>query len=48
MNREALPLYLVKDHHEAIIDRETFGLVQAEMARRREMGVFANKHVNTT
>lgn len=29
------PMYLIQDHHEAIIDRKTFQAVQAELARRR-------------
>lgn len=33
-NNGELPKYLVKDHHEAIIDRPLFELVQAEIARR--------------
>jgi hypothetical protein len=33
-NEGELPQYYIKDHHEAIIDRETFNAVQAEMARR--------------
>lgn len=35
-NRGELPMYYVQDHHEAIIDRETFKKVQAEIARRKE------------
>lgn len=46
-NRGELPQYLVEGHHEAIIDKETFAYVQAEMARRRELGPFANKHLDT-
>ena len=48
MNHGELPQYLVQDHHEAIIDRETFEFVQAEMARRRELGPLANKSLNIT
>ena len=33
-NTGQLPMYLVENHHEAIIDRKTFDAVQAEMARR--------------
>lgn len=36
MNTGQLPQYLVRNSHEAIIDRETFNAVQAEMARRAE------------
>lgn len=33
-NTGQLPMYLIENHHEAIIDRETFDAVQVEMARR--------------
>ena len=33
-NNGQLPKYLIPDHHEAIVDRQTFDAVQAEMARR--------------
>lgn len=46
INRGDLPQYLVEDSHEAIISKEVFDYVQAEMARRRELGCFANKHLN--
>lgn len=46
-NRGELTQYLVEDSHEAIIDMETFQYVQAEMARRRELGVFANRAIHT-
>ena len=36
-NNGELPMYLVKDHHEAIIDRATFNRVQTEIARRTSM-----------
>lgn len=36
-NHGELPMYYVKDHHEAIIDRITFKKVQAEIARRKEV-----------
>lgn len=35
-NRGELPQYFVKDDHEGIIDRDTFMMVQIEMARRKE------------
>ena len=47
-NRGELPQYHVANHHEAIIDKETFSYVQEEMARRRELGPLANKSLNTT
>ena len=47
-NRGELPQFYVEDTHEAIIDKETFDYVQAEMARRKELGAFANKSLNIT
>jgi len=46
VNRGELPKYFVENSHEAIIDMDTFDYVQSEMARRRELGCFANKHLN--
>jgi len=48
INRGELPQYWVENTHEAIIDMETYNAVQAEVARRRELGVFANWTINTT
>ncbi|MCL1949217.1 MAG: recombinase family protein [Turicibacter sp.] len=48
VNNGELPIYLVEDAHEAIIDKETFNAVQAEVARRRELGVFANWSITTS
>ena len=45
-NKGQLPQYFVENTHEAIIDKETFDYVQAEMARRRELGALANKSLN--
>ncbi len=45
-NRGELPQYYVADTHPAIIDKATFDYVQEEMARRRELGCFANKALN--
>jgi len=45
-NRGELPQYFVENTHEAIIDKETFDYVQEEMARRRELGCFANKSLD--
>lgn len=45
-NRGELPQYYVADSHPAIIDKATFDYVQEEMARRRELGCFANKALN--
>ena len=36
-NNGELPMYLVKDHHEAIIERVTFNRVQTEIARRTSL-----------
>ena len=47
-NRGELPQYFVADHHEAIIDRETFDYVQSEIKRRAELGPLANKSLNIT
>ncbi|MCQ4863491.1 recombinase family protein [Pseudoflavonifractor phocaeensis] len=33
-NTGQLPMYLIPNHHEAIVDRQTYDAVQAEMARR--------------
>ena len=33
-NTGQLPMYLIENHHEGIVDRKTFDAVQAEMARR--------------
>ena len=48
INKGELPVYLVEDAHEAIIDKATFDAVQAEQARRRELGVFANWSITTS
>lgn len=47
-NRGELPQYYVEDTHEAIIDKETFDYVQAEIARRKKLGALANKSLNIT
>lgn len=46
-NRGELPQYYVEDHHVPIIDKETFGYVQSEIERRKELGALANKSLNT-
>ena len=46
-NRGELPQYYVENTHPAIIDKDTFDFVQAEMARRRELGALGNKHLDT-
>lgn len=47
-NRGELPQYLVKNHHEAIIDREIFDKVQIELKRRGDLGIFAYGVIPTT
>ena len=49
-NTGEIPQYYVEDHHEAIIDAETFERVQTEMAKRKGMssrysgvGIYASK-----
>lgn len=42
-NHGELPQYYVENTHPAIIDKGTFDYVQKEMARRKELGCFANK-----
>jgi site-specific DNA recombinase len=48
INRGELPMYYAENTHPAIIDLEIFEKVQAEIARRKELGVFANWSINTT
>jgi len=48
INRGELPQYWVENTHEAIIPMETYQAVQAEKARRRELGVLANWSINTS
>lgn len=48
LNRGELPMFYAENTHPAIIDQATFDAVQAEVARRRELGVFANWSINTT
>ena len=40
-------MYYVENSHEPIIEREIFERVQTEIARRRELGIFANPRVKT-
>jgi hypothetical protein len=46
-NNGELPKYLVSNHHEAIIDRDTFNRVQEEMARRSSQIRLKRSKVNT-
>ena len=48
INYGELPMYYAENTHPAIIDQDTFDKVQAEIARRRELGVFANWSIKTT
>lgn len=48
INHGELPMYYAENTHPAIIDQDTFDKVQTEIARRRELGVFANWSINTT
>lgn len=48
INRGELPQYWAEDTHEAIIPMETYQAVQAEITRRRKLGVFANWSIPTT
>lgn len=45
-NHGEMQKFYVEDNHEPIIDKATFDYVQSEMARRKELGVFANKSLN--
>ena len=47
-NKGQLSQYYVEDTHPAIIDKATFDYVQAEIARRKELGPRANKSLNLT
>lgn len=47
-NRGELTQYWMENNHEPIIDKATFDYVQAEMARRRDLGPLANKSLNTS
>ena len=44
-NRGELPQYFVQDDHEGIVDRDTFLMVQIEMARRKEK--YGRKRIRT-
>lgn len=46
-NTEELPMYLVKNHHEAIISRADFNRVQEEIARRSAKRTIADKLTKT-
>ena len=48
INKGELPLYYAEDTHPPIIEKEVFDKVQAEIARRRKLGVFANKAIKTS
>lgn len=46
-NTGQLPMYLVQNHHEDIVDRKTFDAVQAEMARRNAGKSPSKKNAST-
>lgn len=48
VNRGELSQYWVENTHEAIIPMEVYQAVQAEKARRRELGALANWSINTS
>lgn len=48
INRGELPQYWVENTHEAIIPLDVYQAVQAEKARRRELGALANWSINTS
>jgi site-specific DNA recombinase len=48
INKGELPMYYAEDTHPPIIEKEIFDKVQAEIARRRKLGVFANKAIKTS
>lgn len=47
-NRGELDQFFVENHHEPVISMDIFNRAQAEKERRRTLGVFANKAINTT
>ena len=47
-NRGEMPKYLVSNNHPAIIDRDTFKQVQAEMAKRRSRPRVSDKTITAT
>ena len=46
-NTGQLPMYLIKDHHEPIFDRDTFNAIQAELARRNARKSPSRKNAST-
>ena len=42
INQGEVPQYYVENNHEAIIDPQTFDMVQAELARRKEGNNLSN------
>lgn len=47
MNEGELPMYYIQDCHEAVVDRDTFRWVQAEIKRRRAEGHTAHPGIKT-
>ena len=46
-NTGQLPMYLVKDHHEAIISRDVFNAAQTELAKRNSIKAISEKSAPT-
>ena len=46
-NTGQLPMYLIQNHHEGIVDRKTFDAVQVELARRNAIRSPSNKRAPT-
>lgn len=46
-NTGQLPMYLIKDHHEPIFDRDTSNAIQAELARRNARRSPSKKNAST-
>lgn len=46
-NTGQLPMYLIQDHHVAIVDRDTYNAVQAEFARRVSVKAPSSKNAPT-
>ncbi|MBQ3426269.1 MAG: recombinase family protein [Clostridia bacterium] len=47
-NNGEMPMYVVEDHHEPIIDAAVFEAAQTEYKRRAEFGAVWNKYINTS
>ena len=47
-NNGEMPMYVVDEHHEPIIDTVDFEAAQVEINRRAELGAVWNKYINTS